>query len=351
MRTDTASPAPGAKEAVSEAWRALPGIAPDGARGRAAVLRHPASATPALGLDGTLAGIVPDPAAAVPLPDAVRATAHRAATCGRVGPPTGGPPRDMSRERGLPGAGPTARAQVPGLYGADRRDPVTARARIPGAAPAPAEAHAEIRARPADRAVGPGVRWADEEGALTAPHEPPAEPVVRLGPRAVTACVVEPRVRDVDEGTAPAAFLEERYIGGPVGYAGDDHAGVPGADAPRERRRRTGRSSVRLRGAAWRAGERRRADAVPPAAVLDGPERRSARRAGRTASPAASWRPRAAGRAVTGRSGGAADRLRQPCVGAEEGVVGVRGRDQGHVVVPAGEGAALEVEQSEPRHQ
>ncbi|MCZ0207398.1 trehalose-phosphatase, partial [Streptomyces sp. UMAF16] len=77
MRTDTAAPAPGAKEAVSEAWRALPGIIPDGARDRAAVLRHPASAAPALGFDGTLAGIVPDPAGAVPRPDAVRATAHR----------------------------------------------------------------------------------------------------------------------------------------------------------------------------------------------------------------------------------------------------------------------------------
>lgn len=101
------------------------------------------------------------------------------------------------------------------------------------------------------------------------------------------------------------------------------------------------------RGVPGSAGGRTRSG--PPSWA--GRPRRSARRAGRTASPAASWRPRAAGRAVTGRSGGAADRLRQPCVGAEEGVVGVRGRDQGHVVVPAGEGAALEVQQSEPRHQ
>jgi len=195
--------------------------------------------------DGTLAPIVPDPAAARATPEATAALTRLAGLAGTVAIITGRPAADAAAFAGVPVA---SSVLVLGHYGRQRWE----RGRLTGppAPPGLAVARAELTASLAAAGAGEGT-WVEDKGDALAVHtrrtaEPQAEfdrlarPLSVLAQR--TGLILEPgrlvlelrppgadkgqAIRELAAGREPAAIM----------YCGDDLGDKPAFEAVRELR-------------------------------------------------------------------------------------------------------------------
>jgi trehalose 6-phosphate phosphatase len=227
---------------------ALPGFLPEtqaGAAGLAALLSRPAEALVALDFDGTISPIVPDPAAARALPEAVRGLRALAPLVGTIAVITGRP-ADVAVDYG-------SLDQVPGIvvlgqYGRQRwEDGVLT-------APPPPEGLAIARSRLpvllAEVRAPVGVWVEDKKDALAVHTRRAADPVAALerlrapllGLAAETGLrgepgrmVIELRPRGADKGNTLKDLAASKHRSA-VMYCGDDLGDRPAFAALRELR-------------------------------------------------------------------------------------------------------------------
>lgn len=237
---------------VQQTLAALRAMAPPGAAGLAALLKDPGSGMLALDFDGTLADIVPDPEKVRLRADAARSLSALSDRIGHVVIVTGRPVRALAGPKGFLGPHLARRIHVLGLYGAERWDPATGRAQVPGPSLALAKARAELPGLLAPLAADADV-WIEEKGGAVAVHTRRAAapqgvfariegPLARLAERHGLRAepgrfVVELRPENGDKGTALRTFLRKRDVSGAVLYAGDDRGDIPAFDTLRARRR------------------------------------------------------------------------------------------------------------------
>ncbi|MCX5211321.1 trehalose-phosphatase [Kitasatospora sp. NBC_00240] len=204
-----------------------------GREGLAALLADPGGAVAAFDFDGTLAPIVPDPAAARAHPRAAAALTALAPLVGSLVVVTGRPAAlaveygDLARVPGL---------VVLGQYGVERWDAGSGEVRAPAPHPGVAQVRELLPGRLESLGAGAGT-WVEDKGRALAVHTRRAdapEEVLELlrEPMAALAAehglmvepgrlVLELRPPGVDKGAALSAFLRERAARG-VLYAGDD---------------------------------------------------------------------------------------------------------------------------------
>jgi trehalose 6-phosphate phosphatase len=218
-----------------------------GRAGLAALLAAPSRSLIAVDFDGTLAPIVPDPAAARATPAAVAALRALAGLAGCVAVITGRPAAEAARYAGV---AETPQVIVLGHYGRQRweRGVLSSPPSPPGLAQARAELPAVLTAARADAGT-----WVEDKGEAVAVHtrraaDPVAElgrltePVADLARR--TGLVVEPgrlvlelRPPGADKGQALTGLVAERDAGA-VMFCGDDLGDIPAFRAVRELRDR-----------------------------------------------------------------------------------------------------------------
>lgn len=204
---------------------------PAGRAGLAALLASPGRGLIATDFDGTLAPIVPDPAAARATPAASQALARLAGLVGTVAVITGRPAADAARVAGV-AAVPSV--LVIGHYGRQRweRGELTSPAAPPGLAVARAELPALLAAAGSD----PGTRIEDKKQAVAVHTRGAAQPQAELsrlaGPLTAlaerTGLVLEPgrlvlelRPPGADKGHALRELVAERQPAA-VLFCGDD---------------------------------------------------------------------------------------------------------------------------------
>jgi trehalose 6-phosphate phosphatase len=216
---------------------------PEGRAGLAAIVREPHRALIATDFDGTLAPIVPDPAAARPHPAVIPALARLAPLVGTLALITGRPAGLAVRLGGfdtIPGM------IVLGHYGWDRwQDGVLT---SPPSPPGVATARARL---PGLLAGAPDGTWVEDKGHALAVHTrraaDPAGTLKRLaGPLAALAAetglacepgrlVIELRLPGTDKGSALTLLAAERNAG-PLLFAGDDRGDLAAFEAVRSLR-------------------------------------------------------------------------------------------------------------------
>jgi len=216
-----------------------------GQAGLEALLAAPGRALIGTDFDGTLAPIVPDPAAARALPGAVPALARLARAVGTIAVITGRPAAEAVRYGGLDA--------VPGLivlghYGGQRWQ--DGRLTGPGTPPAIAAARQALPALLQQAGADEGTWVEDKELALAVHTRRAADPQATLdrlaGPLTDLAAdlglaaepgrlVVELRAPGTDKGGALRALVAERDAGS-VLFCGDDLGDLPAFAAVRELR-------------------------------------------------------------------------------------------------------------------
>jgi trehalose 6-phosphate phosphatase len=249
---------------------------PEGRAGLAALLADPRRALIGTDFDGTLAPIVPDPAAARALPGAVPALSRLAKAVGTVAVITGRPAADAVAYGGLDA--------VPGLivlgdYGGQRWQ--DGRLTVPDPPPA-VQAAREALPGLLGQAGAPEGTWVEDKGNAVAVHtRRAADPeaalrllsgplgglAARLGLAAVPGrMVIELRPPGADKGAALTGLARERAAD-PVVFCGDDVGDLPAFAAVRALR------AEGIRGCAVAAASAE-APQVAAAAdlVVDGPE-------------------------------------------------------------------------------
>jgi trehalose 6-phosphate phosphatase len=222
-----------------------------GVEGLRAIVAQPQRALVGVDFDGTLAPIVPDPAAARPHPDAPEALRRLAASIRAVAVVTGRPAEFAASLLGFTTDPPPPNVHVIGHYGFESWTPAAGLVRTPGIDPGPGlaaridEVRSELPALLRDVGAHPGTTIEDK-GASVAVHvrgtEDPAaalevlRPVLeqlaaayglRLEPGRL---VLELRPSGTDKGTALTA-LANAVGARAVCYIGDDLGDLAAFDA------------------------------------------------------------------------------------------------------------------------
>jgi trehalose 6-phosphate phosphatase len=203
----------------------------------------PAEALIALDFDGTLAPIVPDPAAAKAHPQAAETLARLAAVVGHVAILTGRPAAVAVRLGGFEAVGGLERLVVLGQYGAERWEAgrvastpavppglSVARTELPALLARADAAGAEVEDKGAALAVHVR-RLADPEGAMARLRDPLQRLAGRCDLRLEPGrFVLELRPGGIDKGHALRSILAETGAR-TVAYAGDDLGDLAAYDA------------------------------------------------------------------------------------------------------------------------
>ncbi|MER6070997.1 trehalose-phosphatase [Streptomyces sp. NPDC001817] len=213
-----------------------------------ALLSAPGQAVVAVDFDGTLAPVVPDPAAARPLPRALTALTALARYGVRVAIVTGRPAGYVVTAAGLRAGAAEPPVTVLGHYGLQRWDSVTDELRSPAPHPAMTRVRTGLHRLVTEHGIPARIEdkthslclhtrsCPDPAGALRT-LEPPVRALADgLGLRLEAGRhALEVRADGVDKAMALAAFLAERPVR-PVLYAGDDLADLPVARLLADRR-------------------------------------------------------------------------------------------------------------------
>ncbi|MFD8222393.1 trehalose-phosphatase [Streptomyces sp. NPDC059697] len=262
----------------------LQSITQEGRDGLTDLVEDPQQAVLALDFDGTLADIVDDPHKARLRPGADSALSRLARHVGHVVIVTGRPLRDLTGAQGLFPASLLKQLHLIGHYGAELRDPATAKQYIPAPPLALQEVREVLPRLLTQYEADAGVRVEDKGAALAVHTRRAAHPQAafhQLWPVLLQLAgqyglkaepgrlVIELLAAGQDKGGALTGFLTQRQAR-TVLYAGDDLADIPAFDAV-ARHRSAGGSGTLLYSAPASADE-----AIPDLArradlTVDGP--------------------------------------------------------------------------------